>query len=245
MGKKKRNPSAQSTGESDEILTVNRSQLKTLVDQIFTELLEEKFNNFMENKFKENFEAKSKEIISSLTTIDGDLQSLSEINKKIESLEKQLMETRITLNHAEQHSRRWAVRIHGLPPPSNPQQENAKRVSSQFFQDKLGLNIPVVEIDCAHRVGNVRNDQQSMIVKVFKRDYIDAIIKHRNKLKNTPYVIHEDATLENRRLLNRLKNHSDIERAWLLRGTVWAISNAGKKFKVDLFDDVAKKIRDA
>ena len=167
---------------------------------------------------------------------------MSDLNEKIKLLERQLSETRIALNHLEQHSRRWAIRIHGLPPPTDPRQEQAKQVSSTFLKDKLNLNIPVSEIDCAHRVGIVRNNQQSMLVKFFRRDFVDDIITQRHKLKQTPYVIHEDATLENRRLLNRLANHNEIERAWLLRGTVWAKSKSGLKFKCDLFDDINAKI---
>ena len=242
MGKKNRSPSGQLPADPDDVMLVNKSQLKAIVEQIFTELLEKKFTEFMQSKLNDEIQAKTQVMIDAAISDESNQQSMKNVSDKIASLEKQLIETRIALNHLEQHSRRWAIRIHGLSAPAND--ENAKRVCSKFFKDKLGLTIPVAEIDCAHRVGPVRNDKQSMIVKVFKRDFIDNIIQNRKKLKASPYVIHEDSTLENRRLLNRLKNHDNIDRAWLLRGTVWATTRDGKKFKVDIYDDINKKISD-
>ena len=136
---------------------------------------------------------------------------------------------------------------HGVecPRPGLAWREDAKAISSNFLKQNLKLDIPVREIDCAHRVGAVRNGKQTMLVKFFRRDYVEDIIKERRILKKKPYSIHEDATLENMKLLNRLFNHDEIDQSWLIRGTVWAKTNTGQKFRVEILDDINKKISDA
>ena len=139
------------------------------------------------------------------------------------------------------------MRIHQLPAPAGkPWEENSKAIAASFFKDLLQVEVPVLEIDCAHRVGVKRDGTQSMLVKFFRRDIVENILSKKKLLKEkkTKFVIHEDSTLPNRKLINRLHNHDEIERAWLSRGTVWAVTKSEKKLKFDLYDDIAKRISD-
>ena len=239
-------PEQQKQTETDETpLTVPRSKLKSIVEQIFEELFEEKFNNFLKEKFEAKFEALKSEIIKDIPSpIHSEVHPA--IDASITRLEHDLTQARIDLNQLEQHSRRWAIRVNPLQAPvGNAWDENAKLIASNFLRENLKMNVPVSEIDCAHRVGRVQDGEQPMLVKFFRRDTVDEIIRRRRQLKGKGYVIHEDSTILNRKLLNRLHNHAAVDQCWLIRGVVWAKSKAGVRFKVQLFDDINLKIAEA
>ena len=202
-------PEQQQQTETDETpLTVPRSKLKSIVEQIFEELFEEKFNNFLKEKFEAKFEALKSEIIKDIPPpIHSEVHPA--IDASITRLEHDLTQARIDLNQLEQHSRRWAIRVHHLQAPvGNAWEEKAKLIASNFLRENLKMNVPVSEIDCAHRVGRVQDGKQPMLVKFFRRDIVDEIIKRRRQLAGKSYVIYEDSTILNRKLLNRLHNHA-------------------------------------
>ena len=150
--------------------------------------------------------------------IDDLTKQVDALRNEVQTLKGELKEARADNNNLEQHGRRWAVRIYGLDAPADSVKENAKQLASDFFQHNVDLVIPVNEIDCAHRVGGKTNGKQALLVRFHRRDYVDALVEVRKKLKGTGFVIFEDATYRNRQLINRLKSHSAIDSSWLSRG---------------------------
>jgi hypothetical protein len=147
-------------------------------------------------------------------------------------------------NSVESHHRRWALRIIGLPaPPENTQESTpqAKTIIAKFFTEVMKIQgFNTMDIDCAHRVGTVTQDKkQTMLVRLFERDYIDLILTKRTMLKGSELVIYEDASYINRTLVTALKNDPRIHSAWIAYGRIWAKKTIkGKKFKVTMHDDL-------
>ena len=239
-----------------------RQTISEVLDDVLTTKLSAKISELMDIKFAE-FEKKLMtqidiKIDDKVQPIEGRLHTVelncTEIEKKnkdcateladlrneVARVTKELHETHSNLNNLEQHGRRWAVRIHGLKVSEKPWEENGKKIASDFFKEHLKLDIPLKEIDCAHRVGMKTDGKQPMLVKFLRRDNVDKIILVRKQLKGLGFVIYEDATTANKKLLNRLKNHSEIQDAWLVYGKVWAKSKAGKKFTVNIMDNIDK-----
>lgn len=245
--------------QSGDVLTFKRSELKKIMSELFDEVLNEKFTNILQSNFNtykdEIIEDLTKKVSSGIDPASGsvipvinviDDSKLKQADDRIASLESSLKEARQLLNDLEQHSRRWSIRIHGLSPPvPNSFSEDAKAICVRFLNDHLQLNVSLNDVDCAHRVGSIRNGSQPMLVKFFRRDFVESIISKRKQLKGTSYVIYEDSTLANRQLLNRLHNHPLVTRSWLSRGSVWAVTEPNNKFKVRIFDDINDLIRKA
>ena len=108
----------------------------------------------------------------------------------------------------------------------------------------LEADIPTNDIDCAHRVGGRKDGKQIMLVRFIHRDHVETIIKNRHALKNSDYVIYEDTTYGNRKLLNRLHVHPMIKQSWYIRGKVWGLTHKGLKVRFVIYDDIAARIRE-
>ena len=162
----------------------------------------------------QNLETECDQVNKSIADLKKQVHGLCD---EVEDLKCELKEARVDLNNLEQHGRRWAVRIRGLVAPNDPKKDKAKQLATEFFKNKLAIDIPVNELDCAHHVGAKMDGKQAILVRFHRRDYVDRLIEVRKQLNGTGFTIFEDSTFHNRRLLNRLKNHSDIESSWLIR----------------------------
>jgi hypothetical protein len=137
---------------------------------------------------------------------------------------------------------RWAIRILGLPAPPETGENTyaAKQLVLGFIQEHLHIdNVVIDDIDCAHRVGRVVDFKQTLLVRFHARDLVQLILRNRTKLKGSQYVLFEDCTLKNRKLIRELKNHPKIDSAWSVNGTVWAKTEPnGRKIKFTLGDNL-------
>jgi hypothetical protein len=145
-------------------------------------------------------------------------------------------------NEVEAHARRWAIRIMGMPAPEGQESTNdAKKLVLHFIANSLKVsNVLIGEIDCAHRVGKISSDKkQTMLVRFFKRDLTDHLLRKKKILKNSGFVVFEDTTWVNRRLINALNNRAEVEKAWCIGGSVWVkLKNNDKKLKVGINDNL-------
>jgi hypothetical protein len=147
-------------------------------------------------------------------------------------------------NSVESHHRRWALRLIGRPaPPDNTQETTpqAKMIATQFLNETMNIQgFNASDIDCAHRVGTVSKEKkQTMLIRLFERDYVDLVITKRKMLKGSGFVIYEDASYINRTLVTALKRDPRVHSAWIAYGRVWAKKSiTGKKFKVGMHDNI-------
>ena len=144
-------------------------------------------------------------------------------------------------NSIESHQRRWAVRIMGIPVPTEHETiPDAKNKAAEIINDVLKLeDIDADEMDCAHRVGRVTDGKQALLVRFFSRDIVDRILNAKSLTKDTVYSVFEDATFINRRLQYALQHHPNFHSAWISNGTVWAKKTLrGDKFKVSIHANI-------
>ena len=151
--------------------------------------------------------------------------------------------TAMTLvNDLESHSRKWSVRILGLPtPPKKESPDECKDLIIDFFKTRLNINsISTLDLDCAHRLGDSVDGKQTILMRFFARDQADLVTSRRKLLKDTPFVIFGDATLANRRLLNALNRKKDtVHSAWIINGIVWAKrTQDGPKVRITIHDNL-------
>ena len=116
----------------------------------------------------------------------------------------------------------------------------------QFLNENLSIQVSVDDIDCAHRLGAVKNGTQTMLTRFFQRDIADHIMKCKKMLKGKPLVVHEDATLLNRQLINDLNKRPKVESVWTVGGKIWIkLSATQKKMKITINDNLNYKLRTA
>ena len=99
------------------------------------------------------------------------------------------------------------------------------------------------DIDCAHRIGRVVDQKQTILFRCFSRDLVQLMLKNRFNLKDSDYVLYEDSPLLNRQQMQELKDDPRTESAWIYNGAVWSkMASNGKIVKFSLTDDLNQKI---
>jgi hypothetical protein len=144
-------------------------------------------------------------------------------------------------NAIESHNRRWAFRIMGISEPEEYEStEYAKLIVSDFVREELKIpHFSYENIDCAHRVGRVRDGKQAMLVRLHERDHVDLILSKRATLKDSGFTVLEDSTMKTRRHHTLVKKHPLVETAWIFNGSVWAVKKTGgRKIKINIFDNI-------
>jgi hypothetical protein len=176
--------------------------------------------------------------------LERQLEELASVtNTKFLRVQAGVDEARKITNDVESHGRRWAIRILGLPAPTYHPEEipEAKLVVLKLFKDYLNIsNIGTCDIDCAHRANSVRLGKQTLLVRFFRREIVDLLVKARKMLAGKGIVILEDTTYLNRTLINDLKKCTTmVENSWNAAGAVWAkLKNSDKKLKVSINDNI-------
>ena len=140
-----------------------------------------------------------KEMVHAQAATISELQELV-LNNDIKAT-KAIKQVLTLANGIEAHQRRWALRILGMDAPPNATEttEHAKHLVLDFVKDSLLIdNVRFEDIDCAHRIGRVVDNKQTMLIRCFSRDLVQIMLKNRFNLKDTPYVLYEDSPLLNR-----------------------------------------------
>ena len=138
------------------------------------------------------------------------------------------------LNELEQYSRRSNVRIRGLV-DSGPKETTVEteKLVMNFLKFKLGMNIAVSDIDIAHRLGRHSKDgDRPVIVKFASRKTKIITLSLRRKLKGTRYLISEDLTAQNHRLLQQTRDLECVHQCWSKEGRVFAKNKEGDIIEV-------------
>jgi hypothetical protein len=163
-------------------------------------------------------------------------------DSRLNTVEKGVDEAIEMANQVEAHERRWAVRVIGLPAPiiKGEKTPAAKAVMLAFLADKLHIkNIEPADIDCAHRVGTVKEKKQTLLVRFFRREIVEHILSNRKMLKGSEISVFEDTTLKNRTLIYDLNQRAEVETAWSQSGKVWAkLYNIDKRIRVLVTENI-------
>ena len=171
---------------------------------------------------------------------------ISTTNNRFLRVQEGVDANRLLVNEVESHGRRWAIRIFGLQVPKDAieTKEEAKEKVVNFLSEYLGIHVAVGDIDCAHRIGAVKNGAQIILTRFFRRDITDHIMKCKKMLKGKPLVVHEDTTVLNRVLINDLNKRAEVESVWTQSGKVWIkLVGSNKKMKININDNLDFKLR--
>lgn len=156
------------------------------------------------------------EIRSNMVTKD-DLRSLIDMittqQKKIESLEGHVSVLQNTVkllkrgqDDQEQYSRRQCLRIFGVPKSAKETPEDCLKTVRNLITE-VGLDIPDVTLDRAHRIGNARGDKPpAIVVKFTNFRHRTALYKKRKVIRDRcKYSVQLDLTRERLALLNEAR----------------------------------------
>jgi hypothetical protein len=186
-----------------------------------------------------SLEEKTRQIADLQSQLDQHISTSEDI---FTGVQNGVDEARILANDVEAHGRRWAVRIMGYraPSPRTETIDQAKELVLQFLTKQLNVNnIRLADIDCAHRIRAVRQGNQSILAKFFRRDHVDLIMSLKKKLKGKDFLVYQDTTMLNRRLLNDLKDRPEVDSSWCAGGTAWCkLTAGGHKMKVSINDNI-------
>ena len=198
---------AESKGTSQRMKT--RSQQETIdvaqaVDDTVLTAIQTEFSKFINSMV---FRNKLKEVITTAMaeTIEA---ALTPLKAEIIKLENQLLEVQEKSNDNEQYSRRYNVRIYGVEPVAdgNDEGEDCVKTVIDFCSDQLQVEVDQAEIDRAHRVGPPKESGPRALIVKFK-DYATKfkVMKNKKKLKGKKIYINEDLTWRNQQFLKRVR----------------------------------------
>ena len=158
-------------------------------------------------------------------------QTNSDLFDRLNRQGKRLDSLRRVQNDAEQHGRKWNLRVFNLPEPRTDQEPEtgAACIKKCCKTSSEMVGVPVVEadIEVAHRLG-VRFPRQDrsrpIIVRFLSRKKKDEVLTNRRKRKGNKQriAIGEDLTPLNYKLLKEAKEHSATLDAWSSNGKIIA-----------------------
>ena len=135
------------------------------------------------------------DLLNHIVRVEQDLQSVQKENEKLREDITKFENTTTTLegrcNDLEDRSRRYNLRIFGLPEDPDETWDNTRTKVADLCTGRLGL--PEVRLEVAHRTGPRRVDKPRAVVARFQRiDDREAVMRNVGKLKQSGIHIHED-----------------------------------------------------
>ena len=101
------------------------------------------------------------------------------------------------------------------------------------------------DFEAVHQERKRKDDNQPLHMKFHRRCTRDLFISRRRKLKSSGFSVHENQTIDNAKLLNRLEQSEKIDKCWSWNGKIWAKSKGpqAKTVRVELFEFTADIVR--
>lgn len=194
---------------------------KTICDQtkaaISSALLES--TNDMKNYFDSKLSTVNKKISELTNKVNSNEDSLQE---RCLQLQKQVNDTKASIEAQEMYTRRNNVCIYGIPESEREPQDELNQIILQFFREDLELHIESSCIDRCHRLGK-KNDGKirPIIVKLVRHNDKIQVLRARKKLKSTSKIgIKEDLTATRLQWLKNVRSLSFVSKSWTQDGTI-------------------------
>lgn len=174
------------------------------------------------------------------------------LEERLDGLEKKVDITYQKTNDVEQYTRRENLRVYGI---SEAEAENgdtkAIETSEQCLQKvlallnaklKLARKIHFFDLAAVHRIGTYdkkSSKPRSIIIRFVSRRIRDMVFDAKAGLKGSKYVITEDLTPYQYRLLMKTKNESTIcDKVWTKYGKIHMLAQSGKYVQINSFSDL-------
>ena len=163
----------------------------------------------------------------------------ADLAASLNALQTEMRQHAAAANDAAQYLRRNNVRIRGLQVKEN---EDCRKVVTEFIRKTLHIHLDEDHIEAAHilpaRSSQSASTPPTVVVRFFRRELRDSVIRSRRMLKDSKMSIVEDLTSLNLELLNRLRNSASIDKVWSWNGHVRALLKNGKTVHVRPFQSV-------
>ena len=174
------------------------------------------------------------------------------LEEKLNGIQLKVDITYQKTNDVEQYTRRENLRVYGVKEKefdNNGQiiaetaEQCAQKVLS-ILNTKLKLNRKINSVDLAavHRIGKFdkKNPKaRSIIIRFVSRKVRDMVFEAKSGLKDSGYVIAEDLTPYQFKLLMKTKNDDSIcDKAWTKYGKVMMLTQSGKYVQINSFSDL-------
>lgn len=202
-----------------EVQSAIKAEVQKKVDNVNQKLKE------VVNKVKTQ-EAVTEELRHKMSGLETNAENLKKQNDTLangcKKLEDTLIEKEVKIksmdrrnNDLEQYTRRNSIRIYGLRNVKKETYFDTCNKVLSLVNDKLGIKLRNCDVDMAHRIGKFNRDgDRPVICKFVQRFAKHDIIRARRKLKGTHYVIQEDLTVTNAKLLENVTSYSKVKAAW-------------------------------
>lgn len=241
---------------TEKILTTKLGKLQEDLKKHFKEELDKVYDRIGK------LEQKHQEADKVITTMRNDLSDMEvdlarvvnenrELKKKNKDLKETIDETKYAnkvnemhVNELEQYTRRNNIRIYGID-DRNKEESSAETTTRviNFLKSKLDIDLSSRDINIAHRIGRFREDGNRVIICRFvSRMNRNEIIKKRTKLKGTAFVIREDLTNKNAKLLEQASDIPNVTAAWTDQGRVIVLLDSKEKTQINLMTDLSMPI---
>lgn len=167
---------------------------------------------------------------------------LSRLDNQMKEINR-LANTAISMgNFNQQYSQKNNVKILNWP---EHQGQKLKEEFCKIVEEKTGVVLDQRDVLAIHRIpSSNKRHPRPVIVKFLSNDIRKAVITKREKLKST-FTMVDHLTNMNAQLLKRLRAEERehvIDSAWYFNGYIFAMDKSGKRHKLDVSDDIDKKI---
>ena len=165
--------------------------------------------------------------------------NISDMQHKLENAEDMVIKAWHHANATEQYTRKNNIRINGLQLDRNS--PCAEQVA-MWMSSRLRVQTTVADIEAAHVLPQSPAERASgkpptIIVKFVRRDLRDRVVKARSALRGTRFVINDDVTKLNYKLLQRVRNQHPELSAWYYNGKCF-IKRGNTVKKIQPFDNI-------
>ena len=148
------------------------------------------------------------------------------------------------INDLEQYTRRNSIRIYGINDTNAREtaEETTEKVIA-MMGNELGINLEHRDIDIAHRIGRYQQDGNRVtICKFVSRFHKLQAVRLRRRLKGKAFVIREDLTRKNAKLLESLTDVANVKSAWSEEGRIIALLENDNTVTVTIATDLSKPL---
>nr|CAI5869083.1 unnamed protein product [Callosobruchus analis] len=171
--------------------------------------------------------------------------SLKEHLSRVAENSKKIDKVCLQVNDVERRCKQNNLIVYGIEEGENETSVESEDKLILLFKNKLSIDVAPNEIGRCHRIGKVKPGTCRPILVQFIAYKMKSLLYNKKKLlKKTPYVIKEDLTSENIRLMKSAIGRFGLTNVWSLDGNIYAVKN-GRKFTVTGTEDFIDAVDDS
>lgn len=214
------------------IVSAIKPAVITVVKEAVTSALEASLGELAEIRLlkEENADLKHR--------IDVCEATVSLLSKNAEKMAETVQGNFLHANENEQYSRRTCLRIFSIAEDMTVDRDSI----TEFFKDKLEVDIAVEDIDRVHRIGKRQqenaNKPRAVIVKFTNYKARSLVWRNKSKLKGSQFIILEDLTKYNLNILKEAKQRGSYQSVWTSDGKIFAKDLNGSKRRIHSITDL-------